>query len=748
MNRAGTHPFVPRHAERDFSRADAAYARLRKLTRMPLSEIAGRTRQEAAKLIDRVTAAGTRDARKLLERQAPLLANPQSALQVLRESAPQRFFAGAEQPSWIGERLPAHRYAVLNSAASSMQNRLNLLGYRTLWFGDPIDWHFDPVSSRRAPRRHWTRLNPLDAAAVGDNKIVWELNRHQWLVQIAQAYALTREERYAERCLRTVESWIEANPYGIGINWASTLEVAYRVMSWSWILLLLRHSKALSATRLQSLLSSLWQHATYIARYPSFYFSPNTHLTGEALGLFYAGTLFPEFGDARRWQETGACILIAESSAQICRDGVHFERSTCYHRYTVETYQQFLLLAERNSVAVPACVTERLRAMTEYVMSVRCPDGFLPEIGDADGGRLLPVVERHQRDPRGILAVANAMFRRGDFAWASDGLAPDVLWLMGKQGATAFDKARPVMPALAPSRLFSSGGYAVMQSAWEGDAHQLIVDTGPLGCPVSCGHGHADLLSIQCAAFGEPVLVDAGTYCYTAEPEWRNFFRGTAAHNTLMIDGRDQVECDGPFGWRGRPAARVREWRATSDCDFIDASHDAYDGVIHRRRVLFVKPDYWVIVDDVEEKGVKRGLTPFQVFDIGFQFAPMPVSLVDARWARAETRGGNTFWIGTFTSSNSSMRPSIKIGELGPIRGWVSTDYGQRTPAPLLVYSCRAGVPWRSITLLIPQRGRSSTAPIVSVMSDDNGFPLSLELEDRRESIFVDETEIHRSLDH
>jgi hypothetical protein len=308
---------------------------------------------------------------------------------------------------------------------------------------------------------------------------------------------------------------------------------------------------------------------------------------------------------------------------------------------------------------------------------------------------------------------------------------------------TAFEEARPVKPLPGPSRLFSSGGYAVMQSAWECDAHQMIVDVGPLGCPVSCGHGHADLLSIQCAAFGESVLVDAGTYCYTAEPEWRNFFRGTAAHSTLRIDGRDQVECDGPFGWRSRPEARLREWRSTSDCDFIDASHDAYDGLTHRRRVLFVKPDYWVVVDDVAGTGVGCD----RVLDLGFQFAPMPVSIVTDRWSRAETPDGNTFWIGTFSSSNGSVRPSIKIGELAPIRGWVSADYGQRTPAPLLVYSCRAGVPWRSITLLIPQRGRFRNPPIVSVMSDDNGFPLSLELEDRRESIFVDETEIHRSLD-
>ena len=375
--------------------------------------------------------------------------------------------------------------------------------------------------------------------------------------------------------------------------------------------------------------------------------------------MFYAGTLFPEFKDARRWRETGARVLIAESASQICPDGVHFERSTGYHRYTVETYQQFLLLAERNREQVPQDVSDRLQQMVEYVLSVRRPDGLLPEIGDADGGHLLPVVERDQCDPRGVLAVAAAMFQRADFAWASEGLAPDVPWVMGEEGVHAFENIQPAKPVSSLSRPFPSGGYVVMQTTWERDAHQMVVDVGPLGCTFSGGHGHADLLSVQCSAFGDPVLVDAGTYCYTSEPEWRNFFRGTAAHSTLTISGRDQVEADGPFSWRARPRVCVREWRSNSECDFVDASHTAYAGLIHRRRVLFVKPYYWVVVDDVMAD-LKVGTTKHALqLDLGFQFAPMAVAIGDDRWARAQTPGGNTFWVrGTRLHSTERFVPS------------------------------------------------------------------------------------------
>jgi uncharacterized heparinase superfamily protein len=728
----------------------SAQNRLRRLSRMPWTEIAGRGRQEASKWFDRVTAVDRAiDAHRVLREHGPSLANPAAALDILRTSAPRRFFAGIENPAAIARRLPDHEMNLVCAASALIQNRFDLLGYRTLWFGDPIDWHLDPVSSRRAPRVHWTHLDPLDSAAIGDSKVVWELNRHQWLVRVAQAYALTGDERYAERCLSDVEAWLEANPPGIGINWSSSLEVSFRVMSWSWIVLLLRHSAALTGERLVQVLAAIRIHANHVARYLSYYFSPNTHLIGEALGLFYAGTVFQEFNDARRWRDLGARILIAESETQICPDGVHFERSTCYHRYTAEAYQQFLLLADRNGIDVPADVVDRLGRVVAFLLAIRQPDGFLPEVGDADGGCLSPIVERSQCDPRGVFGVAAAMLQCTDFAWASDGLPPEVLWFTGAEGARSYESLRPSIPTGAASQLFPTGGYAVMRSGWERDAHQMIVDVGPLGCPISSGHGHADLLSVQLTAFGESCVVDAGTYCYTAEPEWRNFFRGTTAHSTLMIDGRNQVQPEGPFSWHGRPHVTLHEWRSNAQSDFVDAQHDAYAPLTHRRRVLFVKPSYWVVIDDVTTNGMGsdpltrnvRGSDPvWHQFDVQFQLAPIDVTVDRDAWVRGELRGGNSVWMAAFCSA--PVRPIVKIGERGPIRGWISSDYGQRTPAPMLIYSCEAPLPWRCMTLVMPWRSSKSQHPAVAPLYDDQQLPIGLEIEDRLESIFVDESDV------
>ena len=153
-----------------------------------------------------------------------------------------------------------------------------------------------------------------------------------------------------------------------------------------------------------------------------------------------------------------------------------------------------------------------------------------------------------------------------------------------------------------------------MRSGWARDAHQLIFDVGPLG---DFGHGHADLLSVQCAVFGAPCLVDAGTYCYTAVAGWRDFFRSTAAHSTVTLDGLSQAIPAGPFNWQARPSARVLKWQSTATFDFADAEHDAYcrlaDPVTHRRRVLFVKPRFWVLVDDLDGTAEHRVDLRFQL---------------------------------------------------------------------------------------------------------------------------------------
>ena len=712
--------------------------RLRRIREMRFAEIAYRGLQEASKWLERVAPSGPyAHPEALLHEQCPSLANPDAAIRMLRGALPQRFFPGATDAQALSQfpiRLPDEARGIVEAANTLASGRFDLLGYRQLWFGDPIDWHLDPVADRRSPIVHWSRIDPLDTDSVGDSKVVWELNRHQWLIRLAQAYVLTGDARYANACVSAIDAWLEANPAGVGVNWASSLEVALRLISWCWTLALLRESPAVSGEWTMKALAAIWMHATHVRRYLSYYFSPNTHLTGEALGLFYAGTLFPEFHDAGRWRDLGARILMSESHAQIHADGVQFEQSTCYHRYTAETYLHFLLLASRNHLPVTGHLADRIARMVDFLVAVRLPDGTIPSIGDGDGGYLLPLARRSPADAQGVFALATAMYGRPDFAWASGAIAPEIFWLLGDEGVRRFDEVRPAEPPRSASRVFPSGGYAILRSGWTGEAHQVIVDVGPLGCLISGGHGHADLLSVQCAVFGEPCIVDGGTYCYTADAQWRTFFRSSAAHSTVLVDGRGQSEPAGPFGWIRRPRVRLREWHSSDEFDFLDADHDAYAGladpVTHRRRVVFVKPSYWIVVDDL------AGATRHQV-DLTFQFAPIEVTLGPHAWARARTPRGRVLWVSPFPSA--PIHASITSGEVAPIRGWISRDYGQRQPAPMLVYSSSVSLPWRILTLLLPDAHGASQPPAVQPIYDARGLPTGLTFERSRRSVRFDE---------
>jgi hypothetical protein len=716
--------------------------KLSRLSQMALGEIAHRGRQELSKWSDRVTPALSfrRRMQQGLSSSAIGTFEMAALFELFRDAAPRRFFQGAETGApaeTLSEYFPMISRDAVATANAICSRRFDLLGYSGLSFGETVDWHLDPVAGRRAPIVHWSRVNPLDSNVVGDCKVTWELNRHQWLIPLAQAYWLTGDRRYAQEAAALVDDWSRANPYGLGINWSSSLEVSFRVIAWIWAFVLLRDAAVFSASEFSGLLSLIRAHAAHIERYLSHYTSPNTHLTGEALGLFYVGVLFPEFPESGRWRSLGRQILVDECGRQVHADGVYFEQATCYQRYTIEIYLHFLILAERNDITIPRPVYRRVERMLEFLLAVCAPDGSMPQIGDADGGWLLPLSRRAPNDCRGVFAVAAAFFGREDFAWASRGPAPEVLWLLGLSGWRRFGELQERAPALPASQLFRDGGYAVMRSSWERDAHQLVFDVGPLGCPKSSAHGHADMLSLQCAVFGEPVLVDPGTYRYIPEMNWRNHFRGTSAHSTVVVDGRDQADPRGPFSWHARPSARLRKWISTEAFDLVDASHDGYarlaDSVIHRRRVLFVKPRYWVVVDDL------MGRDEHEI-ELRFQFGAKAVSAGPESWVSVRGRRADGLWLAPFC--RVPLTPRVTEGLEDPQEGWLSSHYGQRQPAPAVGYAVRAQLPLRVVSVLLPATRVGSTPPCVLLSRDAEGDVTAITLVETGETIRITDDDV------
>jgi hypothetical protein len=586
----------------------------------------------------------------------------------------------------LRQRCPDDAADVVARADRIRAGQFDLLGYAGLSYGMPIDWHRDPIAGRRAPLVHWSRVPYLDPGAVGDHKVVWEVNRHQYFVTLGQAYWYTGRDAYSKTFAEHVGAWMHANPPKVGINWASSLEVAYRAISWLWALHFFRDSPALSPALLARMLKHLYLHARHLERYLSTYFSPNTHLTGEALGLYCLGTLLPEFRAAPRWRETGRAILLEQLGRQVRTDGVHFEQASQYHRYTTEIYLHFLLLAARHRDPAEPVLRDAVQRLLDHLLYLARPDGTVPLVGDDDGGRLVQLDGRAPDDVRALLATGAAVFGRADYAFGARGAAPAaVLWLLGADAGRRLDALRAEPPADLP-RAFPEGGYFVMRDGWGPEANYLLVDCGPHGA-MNCGHAHADALAVTASVRGRPALVDSGTYTYSG-PE-RDAFRAGEAHNAVSVDGTgSSVPGGGAFQWRHVARCEPRLWAASDRFQFVEGAHDGFarlpSPAEHVRGVLFVRGEYWVVRDRVTSAGPHEVTVRWHVAP-GLRARAASPDVVDV------ADGEPLFQLVAFGSG------AFSVGD-----GWVSPQYGARERAAVCAYTQAGGGTQEVITFLIP----------------------------------------------
>jgi len=575
--------------------------------------------------------------------------------------------------SRLRNRPDARLKELLAAADSILSNRFSLLGHPDLDFGHPIDWHLDPVSGKKAPRIHWSRIPYLNADVVGDHKVVWEINRHQHFYVLGRAYRLTGDEKYARCFAEHLQSWMDENPPKIGINWASSLEIAYRAIAWLWAFDFFRDSPSLTPELLGRAIGYLEVHGRHLERYLSTYFSPNTHLTGEALGLLYLGVSLPGLERARKWRDRGWKILVEQLPKQVHPDGVYFEQATYYHRYTVDIYLHAVLVARGGGITVPPELLERLDLAIRHLADLTRPDGTIPIIGDDDGGRLAWLEERDFMDVRSPLAVASVVLDRHDYAVIAGGATEEVFWLLGHEAVEKVDQwARSAPKPSQLSHLYAIGGYAVLRDGWGPAANHAVVDCGPLGT-LNCGHAHSDALAIEVSIAGCPVLVDPGTFTYTASPADRDRFRHSASHNTVTVDGQSASVPSGPFSWAFRADARPEQWWAGSRADWFVGSHPGFqrlrDPVTHRRSVLFVHQGYWIVVDSILAAGAHESVVHWHT-SIGSEIAP--ISPTAARIISPCAEGRTELFLGA-------------VGDVDSLEwdeDWVSLSYGSRTLAP------------------------------------------------------------------
>lgn len=684
---------------------------LKKLRSKSFREIRVRGRQEIAKISERLLGAAELSDGELLQEFSRESRNGSGegtcalVLERIRASfvsgnqTPTTFFPSLARRAEIRRamelRFPALRLALIDRADRAMAGRFDLLGHTDLSFGSPIDWHLEPIAGKRTSLDHWSRIDYLNPDIAGDKKITWELNRHSHFVTMGQAYWLTGDEAYAEAFVAQATDWMRANPTGRGINWASSLELAFRAISWLWALHLFAGSSHLNTRFVTQLLKCLIAHGRHVESYLSYYFSPNTHLTGEALGLFYLGTALPEFNRSARWRDKGLRILIEQLPIHVRADGVYFEQSTYYHRYTADFYTHLVALARAGNLALTDEVEDRLARSLDYLMWTTRPDGSSPLVGDDDGGRLIKLGERKADDFRDTLATGAVLSGQRDWKYVAGEATAETLWLLGPEAIARYDEIEARQPVSA-THAFATSGYFVMRDGWSVDSSYALVDCGRHGVS-SCGHSHADALAFEFAARGKTWLVDPGTFTYTGDSESRNWFRSTEAHNTVTVDGQSQSTMAGAFSWNHIADAEAREFTAGSGFDYFEGAHDGYkrlsDAVTHERSLMFVKsngshrPSYLIVRDAFKARGSHHYAARYH-FDDGCR--------AEANANRVQAVNQCHDKLDIFAFSHQEQAARIE-------GGWVSRVYGKRTQAPVAVIETGGEGPQELVTIILPE---------------------------------------------
>ena len=588
--------------------------------------------------------------------------------------------------AWVHRDAGVNPERYLVAADDIAHGRLDLFALRELDVGVPPRWNRDPKTGIEAPLVYGKLLDYRDPDLVGDIKYLWEPNRHHHLVTLAQAYALSGKRRYYDALAEQLESWFIACPYAMGPNWASALEAGIRLVNWSvaWQLVQPIKDEEFKARWLRS----VYEHAHFVRHWFSAHSSANNHLLGEATGLYVAALTWPHWPEMREWGKHARAIVEREALAQNAPDGVNREQAVWYQQFVLDMLLTCLVAARANGDSFCAEYESRIEAMIDYLAAIMDVGGNVPLFGDADDGYLLRLDPAPGFSPhRSALGMGALLFRRGDFKLKALALDDRARWLLGSASGSQYEALQPETTRLPVRQSFPEGGYYVLGADFDTPAEiRAVVDAGPLGYTAIAAHGHADALSLTLSVGGREFLVDPGTYAYHTQERWREYFRGTAAHNTVRIDGRDQSEQGGNFMWVKHARAGCGLWLSSAEKDTFEGWHDGYlrlsDPVTHRRLLELDKRARRLVIED--------SLVMAEEHEVELIFHWAEDCRVDAvADGYLVERDGIQLHLALPAGGSTE----IYRGSLSPLCGWISRGFDRRAPTSTIVWRAKLASP-------------------------------------------------------
>lgn len=627
-------------------------------------------------------------------------ASPEDLLMALTSSSAPRFFISA--PEREAFRASLAEGAPSASASDALVDVEQLrLGRYQFFFGDrrevgwPPRWHRHPETGEEWPRIHWGRLPDRGPSDV---KWLWELGRFGVVYPLVRAYWLTGSTGPAEIFWELVASWRAANEPNQGVHWMSGQECSVRVLAWCFGLFGLLDAPATTPQRVAILIEMLAAHGERIEGNLGYAISQkNNHGIIEALGLWTLGTVFPMLRSAARWEARGRALLEQEARRQIYEDGSYVQHSVNYQRLMLQSYAWALRLAVLCGRPFSAGLLERFgRAVRLLYEITDGASGRAPNYGSNDGAMLFRLDSCDFTDYRPVLALG---------FWIAEGrraLEPgpwdeSLLWLCGREPLEA-----PVRPLDRADLAARVGGYYTLrgQETWAFTRCTAYRDRP----------AQADMLHLDLWWRGVNVVADPGTFSYNRPPPWNNGLSITAAHNTVEVDGLDQMERGPRFTWLRWATGRVVHRAAGPEgrLKLLEGEHDGYvrrARVRHRRAILLVDGRLWVVVDDLIGQGRHR-LSSHWLFpdatsetlegeslEVLLPAGPCEVSF----YAFAEGAG-------------AAVQLQLGRADSNTTRGWFSSRYLHKTPALSVIASSDCLLPVRRVTLFAVDGGLAAHA--------------------------------------
>ncbi len=531
-----------------------------------------------------------------------------------------------------------------NTVESILAGRLMVLGHSWIWEPNATIWRKAPDTSKDWPKTFFGNIPYRAGNCYGDVRVAWEPSRLQHLVALA-LIARHAEPQVRQRAVALIEaqllSWTGSNPYLAGIHYISAMECGLRLLAVCHTVDLIRGTITNPDLVWPTVLNLVRNHADLIRRRLSVHSSRGNHTVAECAALIYAGSLFPEMEQAALWLSLGLSQLAIEASHQILADGGGAEQAVWYQRFTSDLLGLVCMLLDHQKRQVPPVIRDALHRSEMFLHTFTGHHATIPGIGDCDNGYAL---------------------------------SPYLIF--SKEGESR-------APGL---KTFHDSGYSVLQSAYPLAAH-MIFDHGFLGLTPCYAHGHADALSVVLSTAGQEVLLDTGTYTYNGDQEWRRYFRGTRAHNTVVVDSLDQAVQETTFMWSEPYHAELIHKEESNDGSvFLVARHDGYvkrTGVTHWRAITYIPPGFWLVWDHLTGQGEHQ-------LELNWHLGIQPSVTADRYLLEAGQ------WLVSVAIVGGETK--LHCGKTNPIIGWRSERYGQKKPITTIQTEYAGRLPHEFVT--------------------------------------------------